>query len=110
MLINIGLTQNIFQYLYADLFHDGHRIDAEISLGAALLEKIGEAKRKRLVPRTVMFSSMDVTAAEESAMVVTAQRSQDKKSAEFNMTWMRARLALMSVGNVCSLFMLFFSI
>jgi SPX domain protein involved in polyphosphate accumulation len=91
------------QYLYADFFHDGHRIDAEIALGAALMEKIGESKKSRLAPRTVLFSNVDLSAAEQNALVNT-QVAAEKKAADFSMTWMRARVALMSVGQVCCFF------
>eukprot|EP00475_Leptophrys_vorax_P020880 TRINITY_DN28637_c0_g1_i1.p1 TRINITY_DN28637_c0_g1~~TRINITY_DN28637_c0_g1_i1.p1 ORF type:complete len:639 (-),score=171.00 TRINITY_DN28637_c0_g1_i1:30-1946(-) len=101
------------QYLYADFYHDGHRIDAEIALGASLMEKIGEAKKSRLARRAVLFSNVDLSAAEQGAIANT-QDVADKKAADLSMTWMRARVAMMSVGQndlyfsiLTSLFLIF---
>jgi SPX domain protein involved in polyphosphate accumulation len=95
-----GILQVEAQYLYADLFHDGNRIEAEIALGAALLEDIGETKRSRIAPRAILFSSIDVNQAEERVINESNETHARKKSTEFSMTWMRARLAIMSAGSV----------
>lgn len=81
--------------MYADLYHDGNRIDAEIALGASILERIGETKQKRLAPKSV-YLGYDVDSLEQS--VVSADQPTLPRFSITDASWMRARIAMQSIS------------
>jgi UDP-xylose/UDP-N-acetylglucosamine transporter B4 len=81
------------QFLYADLFHEGNRLDAEVALGAAILEKVGASRRRHVQPRMLNFD-IELDAVERRIV----QSPPEKTASDSAMIFTRARVALMSVG------------